>query len=317
MGLLSPTSRVEQRKGRRVVQFAGVEDHARIIEVPDHPTVGADAVNVLTADKGIELFRSLTAHRLLRWQILTAHAQALADAKDPRTLLIEGGYTALAHEKLGLKSNQAIDDVRALIEAEHSCEIKLPPFGDYSRLLIRRFLPATRGRRALLELVLGTPLLPNYVNDLKRAHVTGNPIRLVPVLDLPPFIGRPNEHGAQASFSMAVVVEMRAQAREMVEWGGALLDEGTLERLARQVGLPLDTIPRVLDRWTQDGDDEPAFLKKVGVDRYTVGDAHAWARRLLEEGGRNMIVGSIAGQKSVVARRAKLQRLSERKNTRK
>lgn len=315
LGLLSPSSRVEKKDGRSVVQFAGVEGHARIARVPEHPTVGADAINVLTADKGIDLFRSLTAHRLLRWQVVTAHAQALAEMKDPRTILVEGGYTALAHEHLGLKSNQAIEEVRAIIEAEHSLEIQLPPVGDYSRLLIRRFLPPTKGRRSQLELVLGTALLPNYVNELKKSRVTGMPIRLVPVLDLPPLVGREREHGAQASFSMAIIVEMRSQAREMAQMGGAVLDEATLARLARRVGLPIDLITRVIDRWTRDGDDGPAFLKRIDLDRYTVGDAHAWARRFLEQGGHDMIVGSKAGQKSVAARHDKIHRLSKNKGT--
>jgi hypothetical protein len=249
-------------------------------------------------DRGIAAFGGVTAHRTLRWQVFSGHRQALDGAADPRLIRVEGGYAALAHEHLGLRSNTAADEVRAIIEAEHAVEVPLPTGS--TRLLIRTFVPAVGRRPSQLELVLGTALLPDYVHTLKRIGASGRELRLVPVLDIPGLVGRTNEHGAQASLSMLVAAHMRDHARELVEKGGVTIDEADWQRLATRAGLPVRMVPAVLDRWTQDGSDAPAFLKLVERDRYVLTDAKAHA--FLTEGGRGEIAGSVAGKASAVSR---------------
>jgi len=246
-------------------------------------------------DRGIAAFGGVTAHRTLRWQVFAGHRQALDGAADPRLIRVEGGYAALAHDELGLSSKKAADEVRAIIEAEHAIELPLPTGS--TRLLIREFTPAVGRRPSQLVLVLGTALLPDYVHALKRAGSAGRELRLVPVLELPPFVGkRSNEHGAQASLSMLVAAHMRDHARELVEAGGVTIDETEWKRLAARAGLPVSMVRAVLDRWTQDGSDAPAFLKLVERNRYALTDAKAHA--FLTEGGRGEIAGSVAGKAS-------------------
>jgi hypothetical protein len=263
--------------------------------------------------RGVALFGSVTGHRVIRHQIKAGHEQVLSGNPDPRVIVIEGGWSGYA-ERLGVAGKKAAEQVRDVVEAEHACEIPLPD-GSYGTLLSREIRPGFRGRPALLRLILGTALLPHYTNDLRRlmgarakTREGAMALRLVPVLDLPPFVGgRSNEHGPQATLSMDVVKLIRDRARELVEDGGVLLDATAFARMAESVGVPLAMAAAVLDRWTRDGDDGPALLKRVGPDRYTLGDAHAAARAFLEESGRTSLKRSEAALAETERRRGRLE----------
>jgi hypothetical protein len=303
--LFSRVRREEERDGQRTLRLPGEV----LVKVANTAaTIGSETLNALIIDQGVKLFGSLASHRVLRWQIFTAHRQALEGDADPRVIRVDGGWSSLAHDVLGMRGNKAAEQVRNIIEAMHATELPLPPHGNYSRLLIREaHTPRGRGKQ-WIKLVLGTALLPDYVQELQAA--VGHTLegrratRLVPVLDVPPVIGRDNEHGAQATFSMLLVAYMRDRARELVERGGVVLDERTLDDLAKRAGVPRDIVRPLLDRWTQDGDDGPAFLKVVESSRYTLGDTHAVPRAFIEDGGRRELEGSRAGEKGATKRRA-------------
>lgn len=263
--------------------------------------------------RGLALFSSVAGHRVIRHQIKTGHEQYMSGHHDPRLIEIEGGWSAYA-ERLGMRGRKAAEEVRAIVEAEHAYEIPLPD-GKYGPLLSREFRPAAGRRPAHLTLVLGTALLPNYASTLRqqmgprakeRDAVVA--LRLVPLLDdLPPFVGgRSNEHGPQATLSMDVMTFIRDRARELVEEGGVLLDAPTFADMAARAGVPRSMAPKVLERWTSDGPDAPALLKRVAPDRYTLGDAHAMQRAFLEESGRMSIERSEAAREQVKRRRARL-----------
>ena len=290
--LLSQARRAVEANGQRVIPLPG----SVLVEVAH---LDETVVRKLV-DRGIEGFRGITAHKAVRWLVFTGHGQALDGAADPRVIRVDGGVQALAHEHLGLRSKSAVDELRAFIEAAHAVEVPVMP-GATSRLLTRTYVPAKGQRRTFLELVLGTALLPDYVHTLKRMGAAGRELRLVPVLELPPLVGRSNEHGAQASLSMLVVAHVRDHARELVETGGVTIARADWERLAARAGLPVRMVPAVLDRWTQDGDDAGSFLRRVERDRYVLTDAKAHA--FLQEGGRGEIAGSEAGKASVRKRR--------------
>jgi hypothetical protein len=314
--LFSRVRREEERNGQRALALHGLTDDL-LVRVS---AVDADTLNAVFVDRGLELFGTITAHRLLRWQITTGHRQAIEGHADPRVLSIKGGYSTLAHDPafLGLSGKKAADEVRAIIEAEHACEIPLPPTGDYSRLLIRRFIPAQGQRKAHLELVLGTALLPNYVHELKEAmgqsRERSRALRLVPILDLPPLAGqRRNEHGPQATFSMLLVAYLRDHAQELVAEGGVRIDTQAMTTLARRAGLSPSLVPTVIDRWIQDGDDAPAFLKLVDADRYTLADRFTLERHFIETGGQRELDGSSNGKSSAEKRAATRRQITQRK----
>lgn len=300
--------REEERSGQRVLALPG-DVLVRVLTTGDDNSIDSTSV-----DRGLKLFGSVTAHKLLRWQVCTAHQQALEHNPDPRMLRVPGGYAALARDLLGLKGDKAINMVRRIIEAEHSVNIPLSPRGEYTRLLIRTYRAAVGRRPANLELVLGTVLLPDYVHELQEAY--GNKsldarraTRLVPILPVPPLIGRDNEHGAQATLSMLLVAYLREHARELVEHGGVIVNRSTLVELAKRASLPHSAnLDQILERWTCDGDDGEAMLKRVGSARYTLADSHAAARSFIEEGGRRELDASNAGKVSVTKRAAARRR---------
>lgn len=273
----------------------------------------ADARALAKVRQGVALFGSVVGHRVIRDQIFTGHRQALEHNPDPRIIVIAGGWTAYA-ERLKMHGKKAAEQVRNVVEAEHACEIPLPD-GSFGRLLSREFRPARGHQPALLKLVLGTALLPHYVKELQREMglkaktLDGRAaLRLVPVLPLPPFAGnRANEQGPQATLSMDVVAHFRENARELAEEGGAPMPLPVWLAMVKGADVPVSMALAVLDRWTRDGDDGPAFLKRVGPDRYTLGDAHAAARAFIENAGRLSLERSEAGRRSVAARANKIR----------
>lgn len=306
--LFSRVTREEERNGQRVIPMPG----DTVVRVA---TMDAGALNATMVDRGIKLFGTVAAHRVLRWQVFTGHTQALEGSPDPRVITVEGGIEGLTHDILGMKSKKDSTKVRDIIEAEHAIELTIQG-GSLGRLLNRTLYPAHGQRRARLELVLGTLLLPNYVHHLRKLVPTlaSAESRLVPVLALPPFVGgQERSYGPQATFSMLLVAVLRERARELVAHGGVRLTDEELAALAEKAGLAASTVPKVLDRWLLDGDDGPAFLARVGRDRYTLGAAHMKERAFLEKGGRREIQGAERGKLAVRNKLAKLNRLEKRR----
>lgn len=297
--------REEEVDGQRLLTF----EEKKIMRVS---TMASSAISVLV-DKGIKLFPTVTAHRLLRWQIQTGHSQAFEGNPDPRLIRVEGGYKYLTCDILGLHSSKA-KEIEAIIEAEHHTEIPVPG-GTWGKLLNRAYIPGAGRRKSELIITLGPLLLPNYVFDLKLLTSNRRDIRLVPVLKLPPLIGRHNEHGPQAAFQMLIVAYMRDNARDLVNYGGVYIPPKVLNKLAQQSSLPVAVVPHVIDRWLNDGDDGPAVLKRISGedDRYTLGDAYELERKFMEAGAYREIGGSKGGQKSVTAKAAQLKRYTTTK----
>jgi hypothetical protein len=157
-------------------------------------------------------------------------------------------------------------------------------------------------------LSLGDPILPGYVDRLRGPGRSERRARkLVPLVPLPPFVGRCNEHGAQAAYQLRLVTEMRVRAREIVEQGGVRLESELLAQLAEDVGLSHSLVGRVIERWLRDGDDGPALLERVEAHRYTLGPAHAEAREFLRVGGEDEIRGREAARAGRHQRRGRLR----------
>jgi hypothetical protein len=308
--LFSPARREEEKNGQRALRLSGDV----LVRLNAAAVIDAQSLNAIMANRGIKLYGSVASHRVLRWEIFTAHRQALEKNPDPRVLRFEGGWAPFAYDELKMKGGKAAEQVRDIIEAQHATEIPLPPDGEYSRLLIREtHTPRGRGQQ-WIKLILGTALLPDYVHELQQAmgakRGASRASRLVPILDLPPFVGdRQNEYGAQATLSMLVVAHIRDYARDLVLHAGVVIDQDTFRRLGREAGLPPDSVCPIIDRWTQDGTDAPALLKRVAVDRYTLGDAYVIQREFIERGGRSEIDGQIGGLKAVARRDSRRERL--------
>ena len=143
--------------------------------------------------------------------------------------------------------------------------------------------------------------MPHYVYELQ-----GENRILIPWPPAVPLVGRPNEHGAQRALRLRLLIELRKRARELVLNGGVRLTEERWVSLAQEAMLPVSVLQAVIDRWTQDGEDGPAFLKVVDRNSYTIGEAHKEVRDFLEDAGRLAEAGARAGQRSVQRKRDRL-----------
>lgn len=275
------------------------------------PSVADEMVQALV-DRGVPQLGSVTAHKALRWQVVTGHERALRNEADARVLTIDGGWSVFAREILHLQSKADAETLRAIVYAQDAVQFTLLD-GSWGRMLSLREWPARGRRKGRIELTLGTMLLPHYIYELPGV-VSGRAAqearRLIPVCGLPPFVGRPNDHGPQATLSMIVVQELRANARELVANGAVRIAPARFSVLARKAGLPPTLLGRVIDRWTQDGPDAPAFLARRGADLYTLAPTHRRELAFILAAGHTEVQSSEAGRRSVQARRARQRRVT-------
>jgi len=264
----------------------------------DVPTVEMGAIPKLLRH-GVELLGSIQAHRIVRHFVIAGHRQAIDNEADPRVLRYVGGWRALADSAGVTEQDDAKAIVVALAHASHSF-----PDGSHGNLLVYRDKRGTRKGPGLVSITLGDTLLPHFVYSLdqgkNRRAVEDR--QLVPVVDFAPFVGRTNEQAAQASFQMMMMMRLRAGALELAKHGSVRIPDADLVRIADDAGLSTDLLWKVLDRWSQDGANGPAFLVRSG-DRFTLAPAYAPALTFIEAAGRISLDRSRAGKASAARKR--------------
>lgn len=260
--------------GRAVLRRDGVE----LAEVPL-----LDPGDFEAMQRGAERLRSVTGQRVIRH--LAREAYELHKATPGRAdVVIEGGFSGLA-EALGERSKKAPETVRDVLRAGQEFKRRWANGSEIGGLwLYRNEVSEARGRRALLVVTVGTVLRPYFA----LSHLPAGERFGVPVLPMPSFVGNERGWAAQAVFQFLLEAELVARRLELVKEGGAKLTPADFERLAVKAGLPRGSWPKVLDRWTQDGDDGPAMLERVGTERFTLADREPYkaAREWLLQGGR-------------------------------
>ena len=148
-------------------------------------------------------------------------------------------------------------------------------------------------------------LMPHYLYKLIKTssiNLSNESLRLVPIVPEPQLIGRLNDHGPQLSFQMEIVVELRKGAKELAKHGCVFLSKERIAKLADKAGLSPKIFLKVIDAWTKDGDNAPAFLKVVEKDHYALGGHFKQAQDFIIQGGKKELTMSKAGKKSVAKR---------------
>jgi len=278
------------------------------------PCIIREVAELPSAARGVKLFQSIHAHRVLWHIVFTAHSRAISNPGWSPHLEYEGGYAALA-EACGISGGDGAVKVRELVDLFSVLDLTFP--GYRGGLLTRTFIEAKRNRRALLKIVPGTPLLPGYVHEVQRIAGTASPTArrdqdLIPLLPVPPIMGRANDAGPQATLQLRVVAHLRDHAADLAEGRGAALPLDTWAQLAAESHVPRSLAPDLLRHWQKDHKDGPAVLKLVDRDRYTLGDAHAAARTFLEDGGRRSLDATEAGRKSTAKRAAARRKVGQK-----
>ena len=247
-------------------------------------------------DRGLEKLDSLASIKTARYFVITGHENVFNREDDARRIVIPGGYQELA-KRLGINASHA----QEIVEAYHSIELQISP-GRSTRLLIRTYGRATKNQPAMLEIVLGTALLPGYVFEPHGLRAEQK--QLVPIVEsLPGFVGRDNEHGAQAAASMVMVGHFREHAEELATDDSVHIDPNAMDRIFEQGGVPRKIRSQVLERWQQTKEDAPAFLLPKGKELYTLADPRA--NDFIKEGGKRQLIGAKNGRIAAAKRRAR------------
>ena len=256
------------------------------------PTVEMGALATLLK-KGVGLLGSIQAHRVVRTLVTLGHRQVIAGNPDARNLRFVGGWSALAKEA-GVSESE---DARAIIVALAHGAFPVPGGGadDLANLLTYTPRPHAPGRPALLSVTLGDMLLPHYVHSITGKTRTASESRqLIPIVDFAGFVGRRNDHAAQAALQMRVILHMRTHAVELAKTGMVRITAAAMAEMAEAAEVSPALLPKVLDRWVRDGDDAPAFLVRDG-DQYTLAETHTAALALMVEAGNESLRSSRAG----------------------
>lgn len=268
------------------------------------PSMNIEIIQKILRPENIKVLSSVNAHRLLRWEIQTVTKQFVDGMVDARALKVYGGYQELA-TMLGIGNNRrAAEQLRDIIVWQAAPRF-YQPNGRYGNMLSFDYTPSGHGRKAVLQLIMGNMMLPHYVYEiLNMPEISMGDRRLIPIVDMPPLIGRSNDQGAQPSFQIEILVEMRKAAKEFATNGCVLIRQTKLEELAEKAGLSKRIYVKVIDRWLQDGTDAPAFLKIMEEDRYALGSHYKQAQDFIIQAGQKELNSSKAGKKGVARRNA-------------
>ena len=295
-------------------RFLAIMDRKHTSLLPPIPRIEADMALAML-QQSIPQLSSLTAQRVIRWEIFEGYKQR--QLMDPRVINIPGGWAHIA-EEIKLKSHDAVEQVRLIILAQAYMCFRLPGKGDRTANLLSYVeKKSVGGQEPYVQLVLGTILMPGHIYDYAKEDFAWpseffSARKLVPVLDLPPFVGRHTDWEPQAALSTWIVVEMRRQAKYIEQHGSAHIDENNMKLLAERASLPAALLPKVIDRWCQDGTDEPAFLRQPEKDHYTLSENYAKEWLYLVRAGQSEHSASKSGKRQVI-QRWKRQKAKEEK----
>jgi hypothetical protein len=261
------------------------------------PAADLGAIDVLS--RRVAALSRLPVHRVIRHLIEEAHRRAFEEEPDARVLVYRG-TTDLA-ERAGANAKKDTPIILDALLALDAMRFDLPD-GSNGRLLTVRHtqLRGRRGRPSLVEITLLPPLLPHYSRTLPQGQR-----QIVPLTDLPPFVGSPRDHGAQAALQLGLLADLTLRSDEAFREGGVKWLKKDWLRLAEPAGLAEVTVEQVRDRWSQDGDDGPAFLERVGRCRYSLGPAHRDAWSFLLDAGQKRAEGAERGRRSARSKKSK------------
>jgi hypothetical protein len=222
--------------------------------------------------RGVDKFRTVTAHRLLRFLPQKAHNQYASGIKLYNTLCFPGGYAQLA-EEAGITGKKVTSDIKDLLHGLAFINWNFPDSTGNFIVLNEYKSPITRNQNPGIKITLGEELCPHYAAK--------NGLLLVPIAKDPQLIDPPQYYSNQYSLQNEIMAEFSNQSIRLFEDGVVLLTDDVWQRGA----LPTRVCNLVKESWIQDSDKGERFLEKVDKDAYTLGPAyHKELKFLIEQG---------------------------------
>lgn len=254
----------------------------RVVATYDHDD--RDLIN-----RHLSAFRTVTGHRLLRGVVHRAHDQLDEGSTDHRLIAFEGGYRGMA-EALGCTSKKDPTTLKALLAVGSRLRFDSPSLGKFDGLWTVHERPARRGRSGAVSIIAGEMLAPNATGLVRGRNGKEKALarRLVPELRSEPPTGavRPADQAAVWALHRLLLLEMVTKRRELHAQGSIRILDERWQRLAREAGLPLRSLDRVLDQWAEGESEQAPQLVERDGDRFTLASPHAAELAFIREGAR-------------------------------
>lgn len=288
-------NRTVEKQENQLILFDDDECLAETGRLPTSPTMTEERLQTVIRE-GTEELKSTTGIQLIVHAIRRGFKQKFGtNMRNPSFLRYPGGFGALAEELKGKNNNNIQADLKNILKAGQSWDIDWPT-GEASGLWTYHYDEATgKDSRAHLEIRLGAPLMPQYVQTLQ-----GSDRILVPIVKLMPPFGSPRYYANVSIFQLSLVRNIVERRLQVAQRGGAKLSLREITKIAKQAGLPPKTAKDAIDRWKQDGDDAPAFLEEVHENHYHLADNERYgkAREFITKTARRSQSQSLRGKKS-------------------
>ena len=296
-------SQSPQRKERNGQTALSLDATDRWVLVPAVEGPIADilhrGVNLLTSEAGIDL---------LEWQVTEAHRRFQRGESDFRNLRVEGGWSALAHDHLGISKTGASADIRAIVVAQ--AHLRFEAWGIRGNLLsYTEPVHHAPGRRAVVTMTLGDMLLAGFAramsNEKDQSLSAREGRQLVPILGKAALVGRRNDFAAQRRMVWRFAVALRARASELAQDGAIEMPLDLWAALAAESGLPRspDLLGRVRRAW-ETGDDKtpPLIVPSDNGRRVTLHESRKDALDFMVRGWKLSERGRAAGKAGAAGR---------------
>lgn len=248
--------------------------------------------------KGLHLWGQLTFRRAVNYLVRECWKRHQAGEARPDILEFNGPlHFAKCIGEKHHDCSKDILDVLLLGQAFH----RSWPGGIIGGLWTFQYDRPARGRPAWLQIKAATVLEPHYGMGKFES-----PWR-VPVVQLPPFVGRHNDHAAQAALAERLLIELVERRLDIFRLGGAKMPMNTLRRIADEVGVTTN-LSAVLERWENPGDDGEAFLEHTGdLLNLAITKPYRAARHFIYEAGRRSLAAKEAGKKGIEIHQRRLK----------
>lgn len=269
------------------------------------PAIDANLINL--HKKGVKWISTLTGHRLLRWQIKTGFERWSSGETDPRTVIIDGGYSHIA-QLAGCPSLHDIAKVKAILYAQTYGEFIFPDGSRGNMISLNIKDTYKNGEPSRIIMTLGDMLLPNYVFRIENRSDR----RLIPIGNLPPLHGSKNTHAKQAHLQLLVLEEFSNQSKKLAERGYVVIPIDRWKEMAAESGLDPSKVESIINYWQQP-DFVNCFLDKQG-DEYRLASYYEDAQKFLVHQGKQRVSNSKRGKASVIAKEKAKKKAKSKKS---
>lgn len=256
---------------------------------------GEPVTDAVLASEGRPLLKSALAVRLWFHLACRVYAQRQSGENDWRRVVF-ASWSDVARA-IGAHAGRDGYNLRRIAHAFDAMRVELPkPRGTGRIFVLADGSPvAFTAVDGMLTGTIYTTAVEAWSHENRGLEEAKGNRRLVPYPErLPPMVGRPNEHAALMRLGFAVCLHLATSqsSREIYANRGAVITERDWRTMAKRTGVPTGTLEDARERWTRDandeerarGDDAPAFLRRIGDNRYM--HAHETTHALLRHGGQ-------------------------------